>query len=160
MHSHLHRCTPTRAHPQRSPEYFRPGTDHPPPGGPSASVPGRHPPSPAGGRCGWHPPRSSARRSPPGPRDTKCHGGSILDHSLSLHPTLGPAVLRRGSLLPIWLWKEWPSGTTAKGAAAAWTDPLVSCVTSGKSLNPSEAQCACLQTGDGCKACFAGLLQA
>lgn len=53
-----------------------------------------------------------------------------------------------------WFWKEWPSGTTAKGAAASWTDPLVSCVTSGKSLNPSEPQCACLQTGDGCKACL------
>ena len=136
-----------------------PTRDRPPlPGG--STAPGMHPPSPpAGGRCGWHPPRPSARWSPPGPGDRKCHGGSILDHSLSLRPTLGPAVLRRGRLLPIWLWKEWPSRTTAKGAAAAWTDSLVSCMTSGKSLNPSEPHCACLQTGDGCKACFAGLLQ-
>lgn len=112
---HTHQSSPT-GQPRVLPTRDRP----PPPGGPAASVPGRHPPSPpAAGRCGWHPPRPSARRSPPGPRDTKRHGGSILDHSLSLHPTLGPAVLRRGSLLPIWFWKEWPSGATAKGAAAS-----------------------------------------
>lgn len=167
-HVHSHRCkhkytdiheqTHQRSH-MRQLRVLPTGNRPPLPECPSASASGRCPLSPpAGGRCGWHPLRPSAHWSLPGPRDRKCHGDSILDHSLFLCPTFGPAVLCNGHLLPIWSSKEWPSKTTAKGAAATWTDPL-SCVTSVKWLNLSESQCTCLQTWVSNKACFAGLFQ-
>ena len=72
-HTHTHTRTCQHTHTRGSLACFSPGPT-PLPVGPSASASGRYQLSPpAGGWCGWHPPRPSARWSPPGPE-----GGGVM----------------------------------------------------------------------------------
>ena len=72
-------------------------------------------------------------------------GGSglwtFLDH---FQVFLWVSSLPHGRLSPIWSSEERPSATVVKGAGAARTDLLTSCVTPGKSLNLSEPHFLCL----------------